>query len=307
MQRDLAGSCVVFWIHVCVPALQDGLDSLDFILGPASSRWGGVRHAQGRQQPWKLRYVGVGNEDCGRPHYRHHYTVFAAALRRLAGGGGHVSEGGDLATTYAIAPSAGTTLRSNFYAPTAGTTLRSNCYAPTAGITLRSNCYATATLARAWMQTCGESARMRCTMMQVVSQGGGSRQVGHQQCGHGPGVTDCLITGCLSLLSPTHLRCPPTHREFHTYRPPAATWTTLRQAVDEYGYVTACVWGVEGLSRHTAPDVCDLCACVHVHVCGKGVWSHLLKCAFMLCVCVYAAAPSLTWQSVTRRHAGGCH
>ncbi len=44
------------------PFIQETMDALEFITGHASSRWGAVRASMGRQQPWKLNYLAIGNE-----------------------------------------------------------------------------------------------------------------------------------------------------------------------------------------------------------------------------------------------------
>jgi len=63
------------------PWVQDGLDSLEYVLGPPDSKWGAVRAAAGRPEPWTLRWLTLGNEECMRPWYVAHYRVFAAAVR----------------------------------------------------------------------------------------------------------------------------------------------------------------------------------------------------------------------------------
>lgn len=45
------------------------MDSLEYILGDAGTRWGALRAAQGRVAPWDLTYVTLGNEECMRPWY----------------------------------------------------------------------------------------------------------------------------------------------------------------------------------------------------------------------------------------------
>ena len=50
--------------------LQEILDGLEFARGDAESKWGSVRAAMGHPEPFDLRYVAVGNEDCGKKNYR---------------------------------------------------------------------------------------------------------------------------------------------------------------------------------------------------------------------------------------------
>jgi alpha-N-arabinofuranosidase len=45
------------------PYIQDALDEIEYVAGPASSKWGAVRAKAGHPAPFKLTYVEVGNED----------------------------------------------------------------------------------------------------------------------------------------------------------------------------------------------------------------------------------------------------
>ena len=45
------------------PYVQDALDEIEYVTGPASSKWGSVRAKAGHPAPFKLTYVEVGNED----------------------------------------------------------------------------------------------------------------------------------------------------------------------------------------------------------------------------------------------------
>jgi alpha-N-arabinofuranosidase len=45
------------------PYIQDALDEIEYVMGPASSKWGAVRAKAGHPAPFKLTYVEVGNED----------------------------------------------------------------------------------------------------------------------------------------------------------------------------------------------------------------------------------------------------
>lgn len=46
------------------------LDSIEFARGDPSSKWGSLRAAMGRSEPFELKYIAIGNEDCGKPYYR---------------------------------------------------------------------------------------------------------------------------------------------------------------------------------------------------------------------------------------------
>ena len=50
--------------------LQDVLDSLEFARGSADSTWGSVRAAMGHPEPFLVKHVAIGNEDCGKKFYR---------------------------------------------------------------------------------------------------------------------------------------------------------------------------------------------------------------------------------------------
>jgi alpha-N-arabinofuranosidase len=45
------------------PYVQDALDEIEYVIGPATSKWGSLRAKAGHPQPFKLTYVEVGNED----------------------------------------------------------------------------------------------------------------------------------------------------------------------------------------------------------------------------------------------------
>jgi alpha-L-arabinofuranosidase len=45
------------------PYIQDALDEIEYVTGPASSKWGSLRAKAGHPAPFNLTYVEVGNED----------------------------------------------------------------------------------------------------------------------------------------------------------------------------------------------------------------------------------------------------
>ena len=45
------------------PFVQDALDEIEYVIGPATSKWGSLRAKDGHPAPFKLTYVEVGNED----------------------------------------------------------------------------------------------------------------------------------------------------------------------------------------------------------------------------------------------------
>ncbi len=49
---------------------QDTLDMIEWATGPADSKWGKIRAEAGHPEPFKLNYVGIGNEDCGQDYLK---------------------------------------------------------------------------------------------------------------------------------------------------------------------------------------------------------------------------------------------
>ncbi|PRW58664.1 Alpha-L-arabinofuranosidase 1 isoform B [Chlorella sorokiniana] len=64
-----------------MPWVEEALDSIEFITGPADSKWGSVRAAMGHPEPWNLTWMAIGNEDCGKPFYLNNYLAFFGAIR----------------------------------------------------------------------------------------------------------------------------------------------------------------------------------------------------------------------------------
>lgn len=62
------------------PFAQDALDLIEWATGPASSEWGKKRAEQGHPEPFKLNYLGIGNEN-GREHYYERYKYIADRVR----------------------------------------------------------------------------------------------------------------------------------------------------------------------------------------------------------------------------------
>ncbi|AES81079.1 putative non-reducing end alpha-L-arabinofuranosidase [Medicago truncatula] len=65
-----------------LPFVQEALDGLEFARGDPTSKWGSMRAAMGHPEPFNLKYVAVGNEDCGKKNYRGNYLRFYDAIRR---------------------------------------------------------------------------------------------------------------------------------------------------------------------------------------------------------------------------------
>ncbi|CAA7033872.1 unnamed protein product [Microthlaspi erraticum] len=67
-----------------MPFVQEALDGIEFARGDSNSRWGSVRAAMGHPEPFELKYVAVGNEDCDndhKPYYRGNYLEFYNAIK----------------------------------------------------------------------------------------------------------------------------------------------------------------------------------------------------------------------------------
>ncbi|MCL7023448.1 hypothetical protein MKW94_027833 [Papaver nudicaule] len=65
-----------------LPFVQEMLESIEFARGDANTKWGSVRAAMGHPEPFNLKYVAIGNEDCGKKNYRGNYLKFYDALRK---------------------------------------------------------------------------------------------------------------------------------------------------------------------------------------------------------------------------------
>jgi alpha-L-arabinofuranosidase len=63
------------------PFIQDAVDLIEFANGPASSPWGAKRAEMGHPEPFKMKLLGVGNEQWG-PQYIERYAAFARVLKQ---------------------------------------------------------------------------------------------------------------------------------------------------------------------------------------------------------------------------------
>ncbi|OAY83025.1 Alpha-L-arabinofuranosidase 1 [Ananas comosus] len=57
------------------------LDSIEFARGSSNSTWGSVRAAMGHPDPFDLKYVAIGNEDCGKKNYLGNYLKFYQGIK----------------------------------------------------------------------------------------------------------------------------------------------------------------------------------------------------------------------------------
>lgn len=51
------------------------LDSIEFAVGDGDSTWGSARAAMGHPEPFDIKYIAIGNEDCGKPNYKGMHMV----------------------------------------------------------------------------------------------------------------------------------------------------------------------------------------------------------------------------------------
>nr|GMD43060.1 alpha-L-arabinofuranosidase 1-like [Ipomoea batatas] len=65
-----------------LPFVHEILDGLEFARGDPNSTWGSVRAALGHPEPFDLRYVAIGNEDCSKSKYQGNYLKFHAAIKQ---------------------------------------------------------------------------------------------------------------------------------------------------------------------------------------------------------------------------------
>jgi alpha-N-arabinofuranosidase len=66
------------------PYIQDALDEIEYVTGPATSKWGSLRAKAGHPAPFKLTYVEVGNEDFfdRSGSYDQRFAQFNAAIKQ---------------------------------------------------------------------------------------------------------------------------------------------------------------------------------------------------------------------------------
>ena len=63
--------------------IQDALDLVEFCKGGADTKWGAIRIAMGHQEPFDLKYIGIGNEQWGYDYFSR-YEAFLTAFQNAA-------------------------------------------------------------------------------------------------------------------------------------------------------------------------------------------------------------------------------
>ena len=63
--------------------IQDALDLVEFCRGDETTTWGAVRIAMGHEDPFELKYIGIGNEQWGDNFFAH-YEAFVDAFAQAA-------------------------------------------------------------------------------------------------------------------------------------------------------------------------------------------------------------------------------
>ncbi|MCH4552276.1 alpha-L-arabinofuranosidase C-terminal domain-containing protein [Aestuariibaculum lutulentum] len=62
------------------PYVQDAIELIEFANGSINTPWGKLRNEMGHPEPFRLKYIGVGNEQWG-PDYIERYKAFAQAIK----------------------------------------------------------------------------------------------------------------------------------------------------------------------------------------------------------------------------------
>lgn len=60
--------------------IEDALSAIEYAIGPVTSKWGAMRARNGHPEPFKLRFVEIGNENSGRA-YEERYAMFYKAIK----------------------------------------------------------------------------------------------------------------------------------------------------------------------------------------------------------------------------------
>lgn len=64
------------------PYIEEVLDELEYITGSTSTKYGALRAANGREEPWHLKYVEIGNEDYFTDTYSYRFPAYYHAIKQ---------------------------------------------------------------------------------------------------------------------------------------------------------------------------------------------------------------------------------
>lgn len=91
--------------------IQDALDLVEFCRGSADTKWGAVRIAMGHEEPFTLKYIGIGNENWNNNFYKR-YELFVDAFEKATIENPALFEGIEL--IYSAGPDDATSGTSNY-------------------------------------------------------------------------------------------------------------------------------------------------------------------------------------------------
>lgn len=72
--------CEVVHKEELQPYIDEVLNALEYAMGPVTSKWGALRAKNGHPEPFKIKYLEIGNENYG-PIYFEHYNIFFKAIK----------------------------------------------------------------------------------------------------------------------------------------------------------------------------------------------------------------------------------
>ncbi|KAG0477502.1 hypothetical protein HPP92_013815 [Vanilla planifolia] len=64
-----------------LPFVQDILDGVEFARGDVYSKWGSIRASMGHPEPFQLKFIAFGNQDCSKRNYRGNYLKFHSFIK----------------------------------------------------------------------------------------------------------------------------------------------------------------------------------------------------------------------------------
>lgn len=100
-----AGAAVPIGTEEFQGFIQDALDLVEFCRGGADTKWGAVRIAMGHEEPFELKYIGIGNENWTNNYFKR-YALFVEAFEEAAKENPELFEGIEL--MYSAGPDDGT-------------------------------------------------------------------------------------------------------------------------------------------------------------------------------------------------------